>query len=85
MLALADGAVLFAMAKLFGLVALLADGGTWHETLILRPGEERRCDIPVGDGPGTPLTVHSAQGFRPADLDPKSQDDRVLGVWIATL
>jgi hypothetical protein len=61
------------------------ESGGWHQTLILRPGEERRCDIPIHEGPGTPLTVHSAEGFRPADLDPKSQDDRWLGVWIQTL
>jgi hypothetical protein len=61
------------------------ESGTWHQTLVLKPSEEHLCDVPVGDGPGTPLTVRSAEGFRPADVDPKSEDDRLLGVWIETL
>ena len=60
------------------------ESGTWHDDLALKPGEERVIEIPVGAGPGTRLTVLSADGFRPADVDPKSSDDRLLGVWIET-
>jgi hypothetical protein len=60
------------------------ESGTWHDHLVLRPGEERVVEVPVRAGPGTQLTVLSADGFRPADVDPKSSDDRLLGVWIET-
>ena len=60
------------------------ESGNWSSPLTLAPGEERVIEIPGHDGPGTPLTVRSLSGFRPSDVDATSQDDRFLGVWIAT-
>jgi hypothetical protein len=59
---------------------------TWQQQLTLRPGEERPIDVPI-DGRGqrlTPLKVTATQGFRPSAVDPKSQDQRYLGLWIET-
>jgi hypothetical protein len=56
----------------------------WRETLPFKPGEERIVEVPVGAGGATPLSVHPVNGFRPADVNPQSQDDRLLGVWIET-
>ena len=57
----------------------------WQETLILEPGAERIVQIPT-DHPRRviPLKVAATKGFRPADVDPKSDDVRFLGVWIET-
>jgi hypothetical protein len=60
------------------------DSQAWHETLVLKPGEERLVAMPVRAGSGTPLIVRSADGFRPSEIDPASADDRLLGVWIET-
>jgi hypothetical protein len=60
------------------------ESGIWSRSLSLAPGEECVVEIPVHEGAGTPLTVRSLSGFRPSDVDTTSQDDRFLGVWIAT-
>jgi hypothetical protein len=64
------------------------ESGSWYLNLSLAPGQECVVEIPVHEGPGTllgtPLTVRSLSGFRPSDVDATSQDDRFLGVWIAT-
>jgi hypothetical protein len=60
------------------------ESGDWEITLSLAPDEERIIQIPPRGGPGTPLMVQSLSGFRPSDVDPTSQDDRFLGVWVAT-
>lgn len=60
------------------------ESGSWYRNLNLAPSEECVIEIPVHEGPGTPLTVTSLSGFRPSDIDATSQDDRFLGVWIAT-
>ncbi|HEV3218050.1 MAG TPA: hypothetical protein VGZ27_20150 [Vicinamibacterales bacterium] len=60
------------------------ESGDWLRNLDLAPSEESVIEIPVHEGPGTPLTVRSLSGFRPSDVDATSQDDRFLGVWIAT-
>ena len=45
----------------------------------------RRCRLPTDRRrPVTPLNVTATNGFRPADVDPKSEDVRFLGVWIET-
>jgi hypothetical protein len=65
-------------------VASLESGG-WHDTLTLRPGEERVVPIPAIAGrPTTPLRVHASTGFRPSEVDPRSDDRRQLGLWIET-
>jgi hypothetical protein len=63
---------------------VIVESGIWDRTLNLAPNEECVVEIPVREGPGTPLTVQSLSGFRPSDVDATSQDDRFLGVWIAT-
>ena len=55
--------------------------GSWQQALDLEPGETRDVEIPVVPG-GTLLRVHADQGFRPADIDPRSTDSRYLGVWM---
>jgi hypothetical protein len=64
-------------------VALESAG--WRETLALEPGAERIVRLPTDDRRRvTSLNVKPATGFRPADVDPKSEDVRFLGVWIET-
>ena len=62
--------------------ALLQTGG-WKDDILLAAGEERRVRVPVdAQGGASRLTVGSAAGFRPADVDPNSRDTRFLGVWV---
>jgi hypothetical protein len=57
----------------------------WSQDLDLTPGGERLIDVPTDPRrAGASLEVRSSAGFRPINVDPKSQDDRLLGVWIAT-
>jgi hypothetical protein len=57
----------------------------WREQLRLTAGEERLVNVPSGArARTTPLTIAAANGFRPADVDPGSEDRRLLGVWIET-
>jgi hypothetical protein len=59
--------------------------GAWRQSVALKPGEERVIDVPADSRrPGALLQVRPARSFRPSDVDPKSTDDRPLGVWIAT-
>jgi hypothetical protein len=61
------------------------DSVTWKEILTLEPGAERMLRLPTDPRrPATPLRVTATNGFRPADVDPKSEDVRFLGVWIET-
>ena len=57
----------------------------WRDSLMLGPDEERMVQIPTNDrSQATPLRVAATNGFRPVDVDPKSADERFLGVWIET-
>ena len=57
----------------------------WQETLILEPGAERILQIPADHRRrAIRLKVAATKGFRPAEVDPKSEDLRYLGVWIET-
>jgi hypothetical protein len=50
---------------------------------MLKPGEERFVGVQPDDrGRVMRLKVTATNGFRPADVDPKSEDVRFLGVWI---
>jgi hypothetical protein len=61
------------------------DGIGPAQTLKLNGGEERLIALPVDPGRPVPVVrIASADGFRPADVDPKSEDLRFLGVWIET-
>jgi hypothetical protein len=60
----------------------LAAGG-WHDDLTLAPGEERRLQIPLDAARGATLVrITTSAGFRPSVVDPKSRDNRFLGVWV---
>ena len=62
---------------------LTVSSGQWRETLTLGPGEERHLEIPLVPGRQVTLvTVTSTSGFRPSENDPKSRDERFLGVWV---
>jgi hypothetical protein len=59
--------------------------GSWRQEMRLQAGEERVVDVPADRSRlATSLQVMSAQGFRPSEVNPKTDDDRFLGVWIAT-
>jgi len=55
----------------------------WHDEMTLGPGEERHVEVPVDPQRGAALvTITASAGFRPSAVDPRSRDDRFLGVWI---
>ena len=57
--------------------------GSWREEWQLGPGEERRVELPLDIQRGATLvTVTASAGFVPSAVDPKSRDNRFLGVWI---
>jgi hypothetical protein len=59
------------------------ESASWRDAMSLAPGEERRIHVPVDRQRGaTLLTVTSSAGFRPSAVDPKSRDDRFLGVHL---
>jgi hypothetical protein len=60
--------------------ATLEFGGRREET-VLKPGEERLLVLPSG----SVNRIRSSAGFRPSEVDPKSRDTRLLGVYIRTL
>jgi hypothetical protein len=57
--------------------------GGWRDELRLGPGEERRIDVPLDLNRGaTLLQFTTTAGFTPSAVDPRSRDDRYLGVWV---
>ncbi|HEY2905292.1 MAG TPA: hypothetical protein VGJ29_05280 [Vicinamibacterales bacterium] len=59
--------------------------GAWREAITLQPGEERSSDIPLEPGHSSALLrVTSSAAWRPSDVDPSSDDRRLLGCWIET-
>jgi hypothetical protein len=65
--------------------AVTLESGAWREALTLRPGEERLMQLPIdANRSTTPLRVQASRGFRPSDVDGKSDDRRLLGVWLET-
>ena len=62
---------------------LTLESGAWRESMSLAAGEERRVSVPIDPQRGaTLLRVTSSSGFRPSAVDPKSRDDRFLGVYV---
>jgi hypothetical protein len=65
---------------------VLVQSGSWREEVTLGPGEERRVDVPLDTERGATLvTIGTSAGFQPSAVDPKSRDDRHLGVWVKVL
>jgi len=59
------------------------ESGAWRDSISLSPGEERRIEVPIDGKRGAALlTIAVAGGFRPSAVDPKSRDDRFLGVYV---
>lgn len=59
------------------------ESGDWKEERRLAPGEERELAVPLDARRGaTKVRLSSESGFRPSAVDPKSTDDRYLGIWI---
>jgi hypothetical protein len=56
--------------------------GGWRQTLALEPGVVEDVRVPVGPGGLLALTIDAEAGFVPAEVDPLSRDERLLGVWI---
>jgi len=62
---------------------VVMESGSWRQEMQLGPGESRQIVVPAANPPGTALlTVTTSAGFRPSAVDPKSRDDRFLGLWI---
>jgi hypothetical protein len=57
--------------------------GSGAQFLGMDPGEETQIVVPI-DAPrgATLLPFTTRAGFRPSEVDPKSRDDRFLGVWV---
>lgn len=59
------------------------ESGTWRERFEFKPGEETVVQLPIDRrNQTTRLRVSATSGFRPVDVDPKSEDDRFLGARI---
>jgi hypothetical protein len=57
--------------------------GSWEQKLRLAPGQEQVVEVPLDvHRLGTLLKVETSSGARPADVDPKSDDRRLLGCWL---
>ena len=61
-------------------VTLAAPG--WERTIDLVPGAAQQVELPRMPTGVIPLTIRTARGFSPAEIDPTSQDKRFLGVWV---
>ena len=62
---------------------VLVQAAAWRDGLRLGPGEERQIQVPLDHARGaTLLRFTTSAGFRPSAVDPKSRDDRFLGVWV---
>ena len=62
---------------------VVMESGSWRQEMQLGPGESARSSCRSTNPPGTALlTVTTSAGFRPSAVDPKSRDDRFLGLWI---
>ena len=62
---------------------VVMESGDWRLEMQLAPDEGRQVTVPVRDGQGVALLrVTTSSGFRPSAVDPKSRDDRFLGLWI---
>ncbi|HEY2432181.1 MAG TPA: hypothetical protein VGI12_05860 [Vicinamibacterales bacterium] len=61
---------------------VLLETAGWRGDVALKPGEERRIEVPLV-APGTVfLRIRSEAGFRPSDVDGRNTDTRFLGVFV---
>jgi len=57
--------------------------GAWQVVLDLPPGGEREVTIPVSARRlEVTLRLRAATGFRPAEVDATSHDERRLACWV---
>ncbi|HET7694520.1 MAG TPA: hypothetical protein VFK57_02340 [Vicinamibacterales bacterium] len=56
--------------------------GTWRDEFRLGAGEEYRIDVPIDASGAALVTIRSAAGFRPSEVDASSRDTRLLGVFV---
>jgi hypothetical protein len=63
-------------------VVQLEMNGEAH-TLQLQPREELTLPVPIDTNrPGALITIQTASGFRPSEVEPGSTDSRLLGAWV---
>jgi len=56
----------------------------WEKEIALVPGVTTRIAVPSKAGEALmPLSMTTADGFVPAEIDPGSKDRRLLGAWVA--
>jgi hypothetical protein len=54
-----------------------------EQRVTLQPGEERPVSLPtVFMGGAYAASIRTSTGFRPSEVDPKSHDQRFLGVYV---
>jgi hypothetical protein len=59
------------------------ESGNWRDEFAMMAGAEQRIDLPIDPAAGAALVrIRSAAGFRPSEVDPNSQDNRFLGVFV---
>ena len=57
--------------------------GSWRRELLMTPGQEQAVEVPIDRTTGAAaVRMETSSGFRPADHDPASRDQRFLGVWV---
>jgi hypothetical protein len=61
---------------------VLFESRAWRGDVALKPGEERRMEVPLDGSGATVLRIRSEAGFRPSDVDGRSKDTRLLGVFV---
>jgi hypothetical protein len=58
----------------------------WRREVTLAPNEQQEIEAPAARGGRTPtvmlMRIRAANGVRPADLDSRSSDRRLLGLWV---
>jgi hypothetical protein len=65
---------------------VVLESGRWRDDMQLAAGEERRVSVPIDPERRVALlTATSSGGFRPSAVDPRSRDDRFLGVWVRVM
>jgi hypothetical protein len=61
---------------------VLFESGAWRADIALKPGEERRMEVPLDATGSALLRIKSEAGFRPSEVDGRSKDTRLLGVFV---